>query len=340
MLSNRGAHRKTVITQRLKKADTSKPGFLRDHKVRNQKTRDLYSAAVVAFTVFAIGLGLGLSTMTLVDDALEKYFEQLFVLGKTASEARYALQGWAWKHPSMPTNARANFPLAKACLKGWKNMEPGVSRDPCPWEVALLLMQWLIEAGEIFMAVAVAISFDTYIRPGVLVCLRRENLLRPAKLVNGAYSAWGIVLSPAASNTFTKVGEQDDSLRVGTLHRMWVADLVKKLWARTAPDALLFGFTLGKFETTFKRATIALNLQALQLVPHSLRHGGPSTDIYLGLRTLAEVQRRGFWKSADSVRRYEKHSKLLAQLNKLTVPQQRAARAAAASVPGLLQNKL
>ena len=158
MLSNRGAHRKTVVAQRLKKADASKPGFLRDHKVRNQKTRDLYSAAVLAFTIFAIGLGLGLGTMSSVDSALEKYFEQLFVLGKTASEARFALQGWAWSHPSMPTSARTNFPLAKACLKGWKNMEPGVSRDPCPWEVALLLMKWLVENGEVLMAAAVAIS--------------------------------------------------------------------------------------------------------------------------------------------------------------------------------------
>jgi integrase len=278
--------------------------------------------------------------MSLVDVALEKYFEQLFVLGKTASEARYALQGWAWAHPSMPTSARTNFPLAKACLKGWKNMEPGVSRDPCPWEVALLLMQWLVENSETLMAFAVAISFDTYIRPGVLVGLRRENLLRPAKLVSGAYSGWGIVLSPASSNSVTKVGEQDDSLRVGTLHRMWIVDLIKQLWSRTAPGACLFDFTLAKFETTFKRATVALNLQSLQLVPHSLRHGGPSTDIYLGLRSLAEVQRRGFWQSPASVRRYEKHSKLLSQLNKLSVAQQRAARAAATSVPRLLLHSL
>jgi hypothetical protein len=219
-------------------------------------------------------------------------------------------------------------------------MEPGESRDPCPWEVALLLMLWFLENGFLLMAAATAISFDTYIRPGVLLGLRRENLLRPAKLVSGAYAAWGIVLAPAESNTYTKVGEQDDSLRVGTLHRMWVTEIVKKLWARTAPGAFLFDFDLGKFETTFKRATIALNLEALRLVPHSLRHGGPSTDIYMGLRTLAEVQRRGFWKCAESVRRYEKHSKLLKQLNMLSIAQQRAARAAVTTVPGLLLSKI
>jgi hypothetical protein len=193
------------------------------HKVRNQKTRDLYSAAVLAFTIFTIGLGLGLAIMSSVDIALEKHFERLFVLGWTALE------------------------------------------DPCPWGVP------------------------------------RTKLRVP----------------------------------IGIKHQ----EAPSAHW-HEQPGARLFHFTFGKFETTLKRATIALNLQSLQLVPHLLQHGGPSTDVYLGLRTLAGVHRRGFWKSADSVRRYEKPSKLLSQLNKLTVAQQHAVQAAAGSVPELLLQQL
>ena len=39
---------------------------------------------------------------------------------------------------------------------------------------------------------------------------------------------------------------------------------------------------------------------------HSLRHTGPSRDVYVGYRTLAEVKKRGRWKGKEGVERYSK----------------------------------
>ena len=44
--------------------------------------------------------------------------------------------------------------------------------------------------------------------------------------------------------------------------------------------------------------------------PYRLRHGGASRDYQHKMRSLTEIQKRGRWKSAASVRRYEKGGRL------------------------------
>ena len=51
---------------------------------------------------------------------------------------------------------------------------------------------------------------------------------------------------------------------------------------------------------------------------HSLRHTGPSRDVYVGYRTLNEVKKRGRWKGKEGVERYSKvhiYVKALAHLS-------------------------
>ena len=50
---------------------------------------------------------------------------------------------------------------------------------------------------------------------------------------------------------------------------------------------------------------------------YQLRHGGASHDYASGLRSLEDVRRRGRWRSWDSVRRYEKGSRIGQVLLKL-----------------------
>ena len=51
-----------------------------------------------------------------------------------------------------------------------------------------------------------------------------------------------------------------------------------------------------------------LRCQQLQITPCALRHGGASEDRAVNARSLEEVQKRGGWKSFNSVRRSEKHA--------------------------------
>ena len=51
---------------------------------------------------------------------------------------------------------------------------------------------------------------------------------------------------------------------------------------------------------------------------HTLRHGGPSHDVWVGARDLHQVQKHGHWAAFASVSRYEKHARLLRQIAKTT----------------------
>ena len=52
------------------------------------------------------------------------------------------------------------------------------------------------------------------------------------------------------------------------------------------------------------------------------RHGGISTDVFEGVIDLPTAKKRGQWLSDNSVRRYEKHARLIAVLDKLSPDQQ------------------
>jgi ribosome modulation factor len=170
----RGAH-KTIAKERAAKVDTSATGFLRNRTVRNECTRKLYTDAVAKFKLFAVTLGAMLMCISDVDSALEKYFESLFIQGSSQYVASCTLCGWAFLNPSMSTKPRHHFPLAKAALKGWKNLEPGGSKDPCPYEVALMIASWFLDKGLVLMAAFVVLCFDTYVRPGVMSLLKRSK---------------------------------------------------------------------------------------------------------------------------------------------------------------------
>ena len=68
------------------------------------------------------------------------------------------------------------------------------------------------------------------------------------------------------------------------------------------------------------KAVSALNLTALKITPHCMRHGGASVDALCG-KLLPEIQRRGRWAAASSVKRYEKTGRLLKQLEKMSKTQ-------------------
>ncbi len=57
-----------------------------------------------------------------------------------------------------------------------------------------------------------------------------------------------------------------------------------------------------------------LRLDRLRPHLYSLRHGGASEDMLSGRRTAEQVQRRGRWAVASSMKRYAKEPKLLAEL--------------------------
>ena len=113
-------------------------------------------------------------------------------------------------------------------------------------------------------------------------------------------------------------------------NRGFVTKLLVKLAAKkrkAAPQARLFQSTAAQYSEAVSRAFQAAEIKNIAFVPHQLRHGGPSCDYMARKRFLAEIQKRGRWQAATSVRRYEKSATYSRQLARLTPVQlSRAAR--------------
>ena len=135
--------------------DTSTRGFLKEAKFRRPTTLPRYRAAWTVFLAFAVFAGRLLSDtdqfqcMTHLDRSLDEFCEHQFTEEKPKYIVSNALQYVNIAYPHWPTSVRANYPMIKASLRGWKHLEPGESKDPCPYEVMCLIAHrtWLSMVG-------------------------------------------------------------------------------------------------------------------------------------------------------------------------------------------------
>ena len=73
-----------------------------------------------------------------------------------------------------------------------------------------------------------------------------------------------------------------------------------------ANEELAFSFDYPTFCLEFRAALTELEMSHLGVLPYAWRHSGPSIHRAQNRRALLEVQKRGRWKQAKSVARYEK----------------------------------
>ena len=74
---------------------------------------------------------------------------------------------------------------------------------------------------------------------------------------------------------------------------------------------------LQKYELLFRRVTDKLKLKRFRVIPHTIRHSGPSWGAFQKARTIDEIQSRGRWACMRSVLRYKKPGRLLLETAKL-----------------------
>ena len=129
---------------------------------------------------------------------------------------------------------------------------------------------------------------------------------------NAAYSTWAITPHPFNQQVASKTGAFDDTITVGNVSqdRKWIPHILAALLRRRT-DLLFDGLDLPLYEKLVKAAADDVGLSFMAMCPHMCRHGGPSADALAGALSLEQIQQRGRWASLNSVRRYEKHAKLL-----------------------------
>ena len=278
--------------------------YLRRRSVR-APTRARYLAAASAVAEFACALEFKLKSTKDVDSVLERYMTELYFDGEAVQTGRVALYGYAWR-AGLPTRGTA-FPLAKQASKGWGTATPPQSHDPVPWAAVLLVAEQLLimkNTSAVFAAALMILNSDCYLRPAEGLGLARSDVCTGSG--SGVYAQWAIIIGHRASiDVPTKTGTFDDTITVGeTMTRRWVVDILAALYRRcSGHQHTFFGLTHSAFRGLLRIGSAAAGLP-FTVLPHGLRHGGPSRDALHGHYTLRRIQQRGRWAAWEFVRRY------------------------------------
>ena len=250
---------------------------------------------------------------------LTSYLEFLWDQGSSRSEGSRVVCGIQWLQPKLKGPTKSQFPAASAALAGWEKQEPGMSRPPVPYVVAQAVVVSLIDLGYLWHGLVIALLFETYLRSGEMLRLRRYQAVPPPPAYSQLPPHVAILASPEELVKPSKTGIRDVSIlldlpREQPLARVLVEYARRNSDQAQSPDQMLWEFTYPELRLKLGLAVQQLGLESMGITLHCLRHGGPSHDRATGARSLEEVQSRGCWRQSASVQRYEKHARLSRQV--------------------------
>ena len=251
------------------------------------------------------------------DAALQDYLEELYEQGANRGEASSVVAALLWLRPELGGTQKAALPLSAASLRGWAKLEPGFTRPPLPYAIALAAALWLAEHSQQEAALLVWMLFETYLRVSEALSMNCEDLVESAHLSDGKWTPVTVMACSSSRHLATKTGDQDLSLPLDLARQAGLAALLSgRARGRSANEAL-WDLSYAQLADAFHMALAAIGAAPLKATLHSLRHGGASHDRQTGSRSWQSVQQSGNWKAQASVHRYEKHGLLAKELQKL-----------------------
>ena len=218
-----------------------------------------------------------------IDAGIVKFMNRCFWLGEQAHKGEKLLAAFMHERPDFGRLGSRKLPRSWRALKGWRRL----SRRP-----------WLL------MAVYTMVALSSDARPAELLRSTTYSLVPPVLL---ATAEWTLLLSPEHLGQPGKTGEYDLSVALDSSYLKPWSPTVFALLKKQPANTPLWGFNYGDYVAEFQKACKTLNFD---LSPYQMRHSGPSIDRASNWRSPLEVQKRGGWKSAKSVTRYEKSARL------------------------------
>ena len=278
--------------------------------VRSSTAR-LYRGALTSFVEFCVGRRLDWTTHSGLDEALVQYMDSEFLLGGGGNQGNVLLAAVAHFLGSFHKRTSLLLPRAHRAAAAWARRAPARTRLPLPRRVVFALAGLLIHDGFPRLAICILVMFVSYLRPGEAAKLRGRHLIPPSEAAGACYQFFGLLLHESGQEP-GKTGVNDESILFD--REAWLTPLLHALKQSTAPSEPLWGQEVGRLGALFAQACRRLSLDRLRPHLYSLRHGGASDDMLSQRRQLAEIQRRGRWRTAKSLNRYTKETKLLDEL--------------------------
>lgn len=324
---------KAVVDHALEVSPSSSLSFLEDQAVKAATSKQ-YQAELKAFLDFAVARGMPLdvkkATDTEVDNLMVEYMNQMYLEGYQSYKADRMIAAFLHECPNYGRNGGAKIPRTWRCIKGFRKLTPGRSRVGYPFAVWAAYAVEMKKLEKLRMSIFLLLSVSTYARPSELLRARVFSLVRPGHNIS---KGWSLLLSPEEGPSRTKTGEFDTSLLIDSPYLLgWIEKFFECL-KMAHPEERLWDFDYEEYQRTFQLIGKMLGMQA---TPYQTRHSGPSIDRARNYRSQQEVQKRGQWKAAKSVMRYEKSARLAATWDSLPTQVQEYAKACEAELGEIL----
>ncbi|CAE7380279.1 gag-pol [Symbiodinium natans] len=266
-----------------------------------------------------------------VDYALNLFLNQAFLEGWDISEGVKCMAAVTDRWPAL--SGRGQLPRTRRSMQGWRNLDPGVTRPPLAWPLVALIALTVLQADQFVACMAILFMFATYVRPGEVFEIRRQDLVKSRSLGQ----VWSVNLHPSDDLQESKVEVSNETILLDNKEIPWLGAALECMTAISG--AALFPTNYTELLDTWHRALKQLGLGFKFAVPHQLRHSGASWDRFKNYRSLLEVKHRGRWAADSSLKRYEQHAMVAQQFEKLAPALKRRAQAAPATLQAMVLAK-
>ncbi|CAE7255770.1 hmgA [Symbiodinium natans] len=266
-----------------------------------------------------------------VDYALNLFLNQAFLEGWDISEGVKCMAAVTDRWPAL--SGRGQLPRTRRSMQGWRNLDPGVTRPPLAWPLVALIALTVLQADQFVACMAILFMFATYVRPGEVFEIRRQDLVKSRSLGQ----VWSVNLHPSDDLQESKVEVSNETILLDNKEIPWLGAALECMTAISG--AALFPTNYTELLDTWHRALKQLGLGSKFAVPHQLRHSGASWDRFKNYRSLLEVKHRGRWAADSSLKRYEQHAMVAQQFEKLAPALKRRAQAAPATLQAMVLAK-
>jgi hypothetical protein len=172
-----------------------------------------------------------------------------------------------------------------------------------------MVINGLTARGRRDMGIWILVALETYGRPGQVLALTHGQV-HPPSPVRGS---WTIMFNPKEAGIASKTGEYDTSVVMEGPRCRQISPVLQEL-SKGVTAERIGSFDYLELHHHFRAVCKELGIR---LVLYQTRHSGASRDAVEKRRTRAEIQKRGGWRSAKSVTRYEKSGRLSAAWDSL-----------------------
>ena len=285
-------------------------GTLLLHQAATPGDKESYRRALATFLLFCDVLGLTLNSVIEIDQAMCAYFDECHLEGLGASTGDLVICAWCDLFPQFRPGA---FLFSWRAIRAWRRLRPPQGRHPMPWIVACGIAVHMAHNTSPLLAIGFLMMYGLYLRPYQLLNVRISDILKPTM----GFLHFMLIVCPLTSKKPSKTKVCDDGVAFDGLLRPQLRALVpllldQKLWNPTDKP---FTFNNVALSTAIKSACSWLGLDTFESTAYHCRHGGPSEDYAFQGRCMADIQKRGRWASACSLKRYEQCNRLHVVLN-------------------------